>query len=487
MVAALVLILSCAALLCLGYQALALTHRYPLDYGEAPLLDQAMRLAAGGALYRAELSSPPYTISNYPPLYVMLLAPFVKLFGPSFFFGRLLSALGAWISAALLGWMVHLHTRDRLAAATTGLLFLALPYVVHWSSLLRVDLLALALSLGALALLVHRPDGRWSFRAAVVLLVGAIATRQTYALAAPLAACAWLFVRDRRRALQLAALVGGTSLAGFALLNGLTHGGFYFNIVTANVNEFDPRRLAWNLGRLLETAPVLLCASGVALFLLPRRNPLWPLAAPYAVGAACSALTIGKIGSNVNYLLEFCAAMSLATGLVVAWSRKAWGLAGMRVVLFVVLIGQTGHLLRTTHDEFAVGLMGRRASAAELRQLETLVLSTTLPVLADEYMGLLTLQRRPIGFQPFEMTQLARMGRWDQSRFLERLRGQEFAYIILYRRPWVSERWTPEMRQAMADAYVPACVLAENEVYRSPKHTTDRGLAGRAVGSPRRR
>ncbi|MEK7767674.1 MAG: hypothetical protein AAB368_15705, partial [bacterium] len=298
-VAALVLILSCAALLCLGYQALALTHRYPLDYGEAPLLDQAMRLAAGGALYRAELSSPPYTISNYPPLYVMLLAPFVKLFGPSFFFGRLLSALGAWISAALLGWMVHLHTRDRLAAATTGLLFLALPYVVHWSSLLRVDLLALALSLGALALLVHRPDGRWSFRAAVVLLVGAIATRQTYALAAPLAACAWLFVRDRRRALQLAALVGGTSLAGFALLNGLTHGGFYFNIVTANVNEFDPRRLAWNLGRLLETAPVLLCASGVALFLLPRRNPLWPLAAPYAVGAACSALTIGKIGSNV--------------------------------------------------------------------------------------------------------------------------------------------------------------------------------------------
>ena len=61
-----------ALILCLSYQFLAVSYRYSLDYGEAPLVDQAMRLASGQNIYRADISTPPYTISNYPPLYVVL-------------------------------------------------------------------------------------------------------------------------------------------------------------------------------------------------------------------------------------------------------------------------------------------------------------------------------------------------------------------------------------------------------------------------------
>src|SRR5215510_350732 len=82
-------------LICLEYQFLALTHRYSLDYGEAPLVDQAIRLAAGQNIYRADISTPPYTISNYPPLYVSILSISVSLFGPAytFFVGRMISIL----------------------------------------------------------------------------------------------------------------------------------------------------------------------------------------------------------------------------------------------------------------------------------------------------------------------------------------------------------------------------------------------------------
>jgi len=75
------------------HAALAVFHPYPLDYGEAPLVDQAMRLAAGQNIYRPDLSSPPYTLSNYPPLYVLSLVPSVGLFGPSFLAGRVISLL----------------------------------------------------------------------------------------------------------------------------------------------------------------------------------------------------------------------------------------------------------------------------------------------------------------------------------------------------------------------------------------------------------
>src|ERR1044072_2359399 len=82
-----------ALIICLAYQLLAVPHRYSLDYGEAPLVDHAMHLVSGENIYRTDLSTPPYTISNYPPLYIVLLAIGLKLFGAagSFYFGRIIS------------------------------------------------------------------------------------------------------------------------------------------------------------------------------------------------------------------------------------------------------------------------------------------------------------------------------------------------------------------------------------------------------------
>src|SRR6185503_18164271 len=224
-------------MLCLGYQVLAIPNRYSLDYGEAPLVDQAMRLASGQNIYYVDISKPPYTISNYPPLYVTVLAGSVKLFGPSQTFqaGRLISALSTWITSICLAYLIYTLTRDRFAAAGAAATFIAFPFVLYWSPLLRIDLLALALSLSALCMLVSEPFSARRLVVTAVLLVAAIYTRQSYALAAPLAAFVWLLTRDWRQALCLTALVGGLSLALFFILNGLTHGGFYFNIVTANV------------------------------------------------------------------------------------------------------------------------------------------------------------------------------------------------------------------------------------------------------------
>jgi 4-amino-4-deoxy-L-arabinose transferase-like glycosyltransferase len=132
---------------------------YPLDYGEAPLVDQARRLAAGENIYRADLSTPPYTITNYPPLYPLLLSPFAN--GSPFQMGRLISALGAAAAAVFLGLIIYTLTTNRLAALAGSALFLAIPYVVHWSGLARVDLLALGLAMAGLFVLVRWPNGRW--------------------------------------------------------------------------------------------------------------------------------------------------------------------------------------------------------------------------------------------------------------------------------------------------------------------------------------
>ena len=465
----LLLVLIVASLVCATYQALALTHRYALDYGEAPLVDQALRLAAGQNIYRTDLSKPPYGVSNYPPLYSIAMLPLIQLFGPSFWAGRAIAALCAWMSAWCLGRIIHTQMHDRVAGIATGLFFLSFPYVVKWSGYARIDLLALAFSLSGLLAVARQPLSRRRLIVGGVLLVAAIYTRQSYALAAPLAAGVWLLAHNRRQAIGLAILVGGLALGVFLVLNRLTQGGFYFNIVTANVNEFGLDRLQWNLYRFWNAAAIPVCLGGASLLLIRRWNPLWPLAAPYLIGAALSALTIGKIGSNVNYFLELCAALSLAAGVVLAWSRRTLSVHTGRIGIVLLLALAVGPLIQTTFKEVTPDLYQRRAATHELAQLEKIVADTPGPVLADEYMGLLTLQGRLLTIQPFEVTQLARVGLWDQTPVVDGIQKKEYPLILIHyfkSFPVYKERWTPEMLAAVGRSYVATDNLADTRVYR---------------------
>jgi hypothetical protein len=186
----------------------ALTFPYPLNYGEGPLLDQTVRLAQFQNIYRTNLSAPPYVVTNYPPLFMLAQVPFVWTFGPALWYGRLVSLLSVAAVALFVGLTLHALTRDRIAAVAGGLVFPAMPFVVRWSSLSRVDSLGLALSWAGLFVVARWPQRRWSVFFSALLLVAAVYTRQTYMFAAPLAAFVWLFAQgQRRRAIQTAAIL----------------------------------------------------------------------------------------------------------------------------------------------------------------------------------------------------------------------------------------------------------------------------------------
>ena len=93
-----------------------------------------------------------------------------------------------------------------------------------------------------------------------------------------------------------------------------------------------------------------------------------------------------------------------------------------------------------------------------------------MPILADEQMGLLVLDGKPIIMQPFEMSQLALAGLWDQQPFLDALARGDYPIVLLYqpyRNPNLRfERWTPEMLRILNNDYRPDFQSAETTVYR---------------------
>ncbi len=455
-----------AALLFLRHGWDALAFQFPLNYGEGPLLDQAVRLADFENVYQPKLGEPTYTISNYPPFYLMVQAPFVWLFGPEFWYGRLISLLSTGATALFVALTLFTLTRDRIAAVAAGLTFPAIPYVLRWSSLARVDLLGLALSWAGLFVVVRWSERRWAMIAASLLFVAAVLTRQTYVLAAPLTAFVWLIVQgNRRRALELAGISCGLGLAAFAILNLATDGGFFLNTVTANINEFRWERVSFNaLGALL--ACPLLLLGGLAFFGLAPRDRTWWLVGPYLVLSVPSALLVGKVGSDVNYLLELSAALCLVTGALIAWQRERPRLRTLLISLLVVQV-----LALAQSSLVPSGLQDYvTEQEREVRQLSRVVAKADGPVLTDEYMGLLPLDGKRIKLQPFEMTQLSRDGAWEQGRAVKSIREQRYAVVMIWEPPFAKDikqdRWTDEMLAAIDDRYERTDRVADMVVYR---------------------
>src|SRR5688572_8008947 len=95
----------------------ALAFPFPLDYGEGPMLDQTLRLVGFENIYRNSFASPPFTVSNYPPVFQLIQAPLARICGPAFWYGRLISIVSVLMAAGLIGLILHTLTGDRIASA----------------------------------------------------------------------------------------------------------------------------------------------------------------------------------------------------------------------------------------------------------------------------------------------------------------------------------------------------------------------------------
>ena len=451
----------------------ALAFPFPLDYGEGPILDQTLRLAQFENIYRNTFASPPYTVSNYPPLFQLIQLPFAWIIGPAFWYGRLISILSAVSAAGLIGLILHTLTGDRIAAAIGGLTLLVFPYLLQGSMLNRVDALALALSLGGLYATVRWPSHRQGMWVAALLFTAAAFTHPRYALAAPLTAFVWLWHQEqhRRQAFRLVTIVTGSCLGLFLSLNLLTQGGFYLNMVLANLTSFSWDTVTSYLLNLYLHAGFLVigCLIFFVIERLGEATRSWPLVVSYSLLATFATLTVGMANSNAHDLFEAVAALCLASGAFIAWAGESYWL---KALLVFMLAMQINVLTNWSRQEYIPAHMNKIADYREVEQLAAYVQEAQGPILTDEYLGLIPLYGRRLYFQPIEYKQLQAANLWSEAPLVGSIQRQEFSVILLYEprdRRAISIRWTEEVRNAIYDHYGLEDTLARNFVYLPQK------------------
>lgn len=463
--------------------ARAWLFRWPIDYGEGPLLDQARRVASGENLYPPTFGQYGGLVSNYPPVYPCLLAVAGKVFGLSFPTGRAITAVTVCACAGFVGAMVRSLTGRSSPALLAIAFFVASPAVLLWSMFARVDFLALAFTLASLWVVVDRPRAPSTPYVAAVLTVGAAFTRQTHLLAGPLAVAAALSIVSARRALAFVLAVVAATLCIVVALQILTHGGFWRHVVAANIqgyrfdNVFDAGK------RLLLSSAPLAMLSVWALLSIPARTAdeqkrtEGAAVGVFFVGALLSSFTIGKVGSAANHLLPLVAALAILGGIGFAWTADVSAAEGENDTVRLRARAVTGVLCLQIPWMVYCGL-GLAQSAddklrrgAEFARLAAVLESEPGPVVADEAAGLVVLSGHRLIVDPFDLTQLAQAGAARQERLLSDLRAKRFGLLLVGEAPAVPdscthERWTPEMLDAIHNSYERHGVLAQATMYR---------------------
>ncbi len=304
--------------------------QFPFDYdqGEGFELVDTIMFSQGKWPY-LDTEIYPFYSSNYPPLFHVIAAPFVWLFGPAYWYGRLLGFLGTLVTASAIAYAVHRDGQHRIIALLSGMAFLASNTVYHIGPLFRQHMTMVMFETLAVVVLAHANEIEDSGKRRRALITGlafilAAGYTKQLAYATAVAALVFLFIRHPRRGILCAigfALVGGMIFLG---INIATGGQWWLQTISANVNEFYPDqtiglfRLWFSLHGFL-LIPAVLYAVYELYFERLSIYSLW------LVAATANSILAGKWGAGDSYFATAIAALCILSGLFAARTlRTHW-------------------------------------------------------------------------------------------------------------------------------------------------------------------
>lgn len=429
-----------------------INYPYQISYGEGYILNQAVLISQGQSIYQ-DITNYPYLVGNYPPVYPFLCALFVKIFGVSFAPGRFISFIATILSGFLIYTILKENIRSQKGSfkksiIISSLFFFASPYIFYAYPLYRVDALALLFSLMGLYF-VFKFENRKSMYLSIPFFILALYTKQSF-IAAPLASLIYITFRNVKRGVVYLIFLSLIYVSIFLFLNDLTHGQFYLHNFTYNANVFSIFFAIRMCVAALQIHAILFAFAFACVIHIILRKKL-SLLVIYLVISALVTISIGKIGSGINYFGELVTCSCIILGIFLNETE----FTNKESKNILIVTGLLLQLILFAHIPYLTGHTPTNADLKNAEKISSEIINTPGSILSEDG-GLLVVNRRQILFQPFVFTQLARQNLWDQGNFVADIRENRFPLIILtfnINYETDKERLTEEMVEAIRRGY----------------------------------
>lgn len=430
---------------------------YQISYPEGFVLNQSHLISKGESMYRA-INEYPYLVSNYPPVYPFLCALFVKLFGLSFVYGRLIT----FLASIFICWIIYIILKKDTAreiAIISALLFIASSYIYKNNPFFRVDMLGLLFSL--IGIYMFQKTDKLIF--VTIFFIAALYTKQTF-ISAPIAVVLYLFLTDKKRALTFVVLMLLCYITIFFLINLYTKGEFYRHNFLYNMNIFIFKQMAKHYIWFLQNHAIMILFSVIFLF-LPDIQKNYSIFVIYFISSALVAVSVGKIGANMNYFFETIMVSCILIGLAI--KRLMEMIKDEKIYDIFVNSALLVQLVLFLHMPFLTEPAATKTDLKNAQVLSQVIRNTDGKIISEDA-SLLLMNNKPIIFMPFEFTQLANQKIWNQTRFINDIKNKQFSLIILsfdVHCQIDEERLTPEMAEAIMENYYIKQVIGEYFLY----------------------
>ncbi|MBV9331061.1 MAG: glycosyltransferase family 39 protein [Alphaproteobacteria bacterium] len=290
----------------------------PIDYNEGWNAFHASAAATGQPLYPGAASM---MINNYPPLSFYLTGYLGELIGDNILAGRLLSLASAIATCTLLGAWLRKEGQLAVAEATFAVLtFLGTLLVfTRYVGMNDPQLSGHALACGALYLLVRETHTPLRVASGALFLSLAIFTKHNL-VALPSAVIIWLWLRDKRQAIAVAASMLTFCFAGLVLTDVLLQTDLLSDLFTSRT--YLASGVFWSAARLFGTTFVPMAA--IAWLASTRwENPVVCFVVIYTGIAIATGLVFsGGAGVDANAMFDANIALALAVGLTLHELRR---------------------------------------------------------------------------------------------------------------------------------------------------------------------
>lgn len=440
-----------------GIKVLASPYQY--DYGEGFHWYLSNMIANGHNVYHG-VNVEPYVTMVYTPVYYLVSALGIKIFGSYLVIGRLVSFIATILSCVLISGIVWKVTGKKIAGIVSGILPLTIGFFGYWSVMFRVDALALFFTLIGLFIVVCNLDNKkilWS----VPFFLLAIFTKQSYIIA-PVSVIIFLFFKDRGMCLRESILlfIGGISLVGICTL---VFGNSFIQQTFLVGSQPHNWHLGWNLIKLVLYSLPAILAFSLSYLICKLRDRKLDLFSIYFILSACMCiLLITKEGAWLNYAMEFVVASSILVGLLLGrLINKNTPKLFVEILLIAVLI-----ILPLSPLGSWYNYKLPKDISVSYDKIQPILENSSNPVICEDA----TLAMRSGKSLVWEPSVFVLGGyyrtTWNQTPFVTQIKDKKFSAIVLnynlstwwlpqdslpYPKPY--ERLTEEMATAIRDNY----------------------------------
>ena len=295
-----------------------------------------------GFSYFTSGRSYPLLFPQTPGLFPLIIAPFVKLFGPKLLYGNLLGALSFFVTMASVAWAAFVGTRQKSAIALSWIVMLTMPRFAEAYFWNRPDSLCAALSILSLALLVKgqslgslkvQSTALWSVSAGLTACLACFAKQ----VALPIVIVIAFYLLASRKRQSFLSYGLGFVVPGFVsvvILERLTHGAYLYNVLgtTRAMTVFSAHHWAedaglYSVGHLFWLLLGAWCLDRAIRKKTMINRVVWPMlfAACFA-GLLCAYGTCWHTGGSLHYFLNGNAFLAVTCAVVtpsIQWTTKS--------------------------------------------------------------------------------------------------------------------------------------------------------------------